>query len=93
MCLNIMASGQPGTLVEFYMATKAQIALHQAKMIPAQIAEALKLARENKSMESMGEVQPDPMIAWFFSGWCTPVNYLDMYDQIWPWFFLNLDYY
>ena len=47
MCLNIMASGQPGTLVEFYMAAKAQIALHQAKMIPAQIAEALKLAREN----------------------------------------------
>jgi hypothetical protein len=44
------------------MAAKAQIALHQAKMIPAHIAEALKPGRENKSMESMGEVQPNPMI-------------------------------
>jgi len=46
MWLNIMASDLPGTLEEFHMAAKAQLALLQAKMIPAQIAEAQKLARE-----------------------------------------------
>jgi hypothetical protein len=46
MWLNIMVSDLPGTLEEFYMAAKAQLALLQAKMIPAQIAAAQKLARE-----------------------------------------------
>jgi hypothetical protein len=40
MWLNIMVSDLPGRLEEFYMAAKAQIALLQAKMILAQIAEA-----------------------------------------------------
>jgi len=75
------------------MAARDQIALHQTKMIPAQIADALKPGRENKSMESMGEVQPDPMISLFFSARCTLANYCNIYDQIWTWFFLKLDYY
>jgi hypothetical protein len=46
MGLNIKVSDLLGTLEEFYMAAKAQLALFQSKMIPAQIAEAQKLARE-----------------------------------------------
>ena len=41
-----MVLGQPGTFEGFYMAAKARLALLQVKMIPTQIAETQKLARE-----------------------------------------------
>jgi len=63
MCLNIMVSVQPGTLAGFYVATRAQIALPGAKMIPAQIAEATKLAHEIKILGSMGGAQADPLVS------------------------------
>ena len=52
MCFNIMSSDQPGKLQGFYLAAKAQYALPQADMIPAQIAEAQKSERNSPRLVS-----------------------------------------